>query len=553
MFKNMKLATKLYIGFGVILALTCFLTIMSYRGSSNGFEGFTKYRASARHNNLAGLIQAKILKTRIIVMEFLINKSDYDLQELNNDNTVKEFIISKIDHNLQQFDNEKKLIQELLAEGKKEILEPDRAKLMALIIEKFSEYDKTFQDLAQSVKQGGAGVKKLDSINLEDKLNSLGQAIASTSDEIKLSIKEEQDELGPRVKTDFEWNTKLLIIISLINLAASIILAFFIARAITKPIHRVIAGLTEGADQVASASGQISSSSQSLAEGASEQAASIEETSASIEEMSSMTKQNAANAGQANSLMGEAKQMVGTANESMGNLTESMKEISKASEETAKIIKTIDEIAFQTNLLALNAAVEAARAGEAGAGFAVVADEVRNLAMRAADAAKNTANLIEGTVKKVKDGSQLVTRTNEAFVEVAKSSAKVGSLVAEIAAASNEQAQGIDQVNKAVAEMDKVVQQNAANAEESASASEEMNAQAQEMKGFVEELATLVGGHVNGNGNTYHKPGRLSLSKGNHKSALKIPHKNIKAAAFVSKEVDPKKLIPMGDEEFKDF
>jgi len=171
-----------------------------------------------------------------------------------------------------------------------------------------------------------------------------------------------------------------------------------------------------------------------------------------------------------------------------------MDEISKASDETSKIIKTIDEIAFQTNLLALNAAVEAARAGEAGAGFAVVADEVRNLAMRAADAAKNTAELIEGTVKKVGDGTNLVNTTNEAFGKVAVSASKVGELVAEIASASNEQSQGISQVNTAVTEMDKVVQQNAANAEESASASEEMNAQAEQMKSMVNELGELVGG-----------------------------------------------------------
>jgi methyl-accepting chemotaxis protein len=209
--------------------------------------------------------------------------------------------------------------------------------------------------------------------------------------------------------------------------------------------------------------------------------------------MSSMTKQNADNAKQANILMEEAKQAVGTANESMGRLTESMVEITKASEETSKIIKTIDEIAFQTNLLALNAAVEAARAGEVGAGFAVVADEVRNLAMRAADAAKNTANLIEGTVKKVKDGSELVSRTNAAFKQVAGSSAKAGDLVAEISAASSEQAQGIGQINTAVTELDKVTQQNAANAEESASAAEEMSAQAETMKSMVDELVAIVG------------------------------------------------------------
>jgi methyl-accepting chemotaxis protein len=192
--------------------------------------------------------------------------------------------------------------------------------------------------------------------------------------------------------------------------------------------------------------------------------------------------------------MKQAKQVVNQANASMSQLTVSMREIGKASEETSKIIKTIDEIAFQTNLLALNAAVEAARAGEAGAGFAVVAGEVRSLAMRAAEAARNTAVLIEGTVKKIADGAVLVKTTNESFNEVARNAEKVGDLIGEIAAASNEQAQGIEQVNIAVMEMDKVTQQNAATAEESASASEELNAQAEEMKGYVARLAGLVGG-----------------------------------------------------------
>jgi methyl-accepting chemotaxis protein len=209
--------------------------------------------------------------------------------------------------------------------------------------------------------------------------------------------------------------------------------------------------------------------------------------------MASMTRQNADHADQANHLMIETGQVVEEANSAMKELTQSMTEITQASEETGKIIKTIDEIAFQTNLLALNAAVEAARAGEAGAGFAVVADEVRNLAMRASDAAKNTANLIEGSVKRIKSGSEIVARTNDAFVKVATGAKKVSELVGEIAAASREQAQGIEQINKAVTEMDKVVQKNASSAEESASAAKEMNAEADTMKGFVNELASLVG------------------------------------------------------------
>jgi methyl-accepting chemotaxis protein len=279
-----------------------------------------------------------------------------------------------------------------------------------------------------------------------------------------------------------------------IFLGLTIVLVLFFARSISRPIARVVDGLNEGADQVAAASGQVSGSSQSLAEGASEQAAALEETSSSLEEMASMTRQNADHANQANTLMKEITQVVGESNTAMGKLTTSMTDISSASEETSKIIKTIDEIAFQTNLLALNAAVEAARAGEAGAGFAVVAEEVRNLAIRAAEAAKNTASLIEGTIKKIKEGTEQVNKAGSAFQLVATSTGKMGELVGEVAAASSEQAQGIDQVNKAVTEMDKVVQQNAANAEESAAASEELNAQAEQMKGYVQELVTVVGG-----------------------------------------------------------
>jgi methyl-accepting chemotaxis protein len=285
-----------------------------------------------------------------------------------------------------------------------------------------------------------------------------------------------------------------IIFFSIIGLIVASVFGIFLLKSITGPINSVISGLTQGAQQIVSASLQVSSSSRSLADGATEQASGIEETSSSLEEMASMTRQNADNASQANALMADTSKVVDEANNSMVELTASMDDISNTSEATAKIVKTIDEIAFQTNLLALNAAVEAARAGEAGAGFAVVADEVRNLAMRAAEAAKNTAEMIEGTVKKIRNGSLLVAKSNEAFARVATGAKKSGKLVEEIASASHEQALGIEQINKAVVAMDKIVQANASSAEESASASETLNTQAEQMNIYVDEMVALVGG-----------------------------------------------------------
>jgi len=279
-----------------------------------------------------------------------------------------------------------------------------------------------------------------------------------------------------------------------IAIVISMILAIFITRGITGPVTHLIEVLSDGANEVDSASGQLSVASNTLAEGATENAASLEETSAALEELSSMTKRNADNSVEANALMAQANDAVKKADHSMNNVIKAMDEISISGNEISKIIKTIDEIAFQTNLLALNAAVEAARAGEAGAGFAVVADEVRNLAIRSADAAKNTADLIATTISNIQSGSEMVNTTAENFKTVESHSAKVAELLAEVAEASKEQSQGIGQITTAMTQMDKVTQSNAASAEESASAAGQLSLQAGNLLEAVDEMTALVHG-----------------------------------------------------------
>jgi methyl-accepting chemotaxis protein len=371
--------------------------------------------------------------------------------------------------------------------------------------------------------------------------------IAKIRDEARRNIMTDKAMLGAAQGT--KRNVTIVVLAAVV---IGILLALFITRGIASVLRRATSSMDEAAAQVTAASGQVSEASQSLAEGASEQAASLEETSASLEEMSVMTKQNADNANQAKLLMDETNGVVRRATDSMRQMSQAMTDIANSGQEIGKIIKTIDEIAFQTNLLALNAAVEAARAGEAGAGFAVVADEVRNLAQRAAEAAKNTAELIEGTIGRINQGSQLASDVDTAFDEVAQSTGKAVGLVGEIASASQEQAQGIDQVSLAINQMDKVTQNNAANAEESASASEELNAQAEGMMEVVGELARMVGiaahrggGAISSNGHARKRIGPSSTQA----IPKRLPGKK---GAPAKQEIQAETLIPL-DDDFESF
>ncbi|MBN1556114.1 MAG: hypothetical protein JXA11_15345 [Phycisphaerae bacterium] len=278
------------------------------------------------------------------------------------------------------------------------------------------------------------------------------------------------------------------------GLVASLVVGLLVARSIALPIRRIMRNLHRGSDDIASASGQVAQSSQSLADGASHQAASIQETSANMEEIASMIRQSAHSTAEASGFMSEANDAVNNGQHAMQRLAEAINEIKSSSDKTAKIVKTINDIAFQTNLLALNAAVEAARAGEAGKGFAVVAEEVRGLALRSAEAAQSTGELIEDSIRRSEHGVSVTKETQAAFETVADRAHKVDALVNEIAAASKEQTSAVEEINSAVTEMDRVTQSNAASAEESASAGEELAHQADQLRQVVRELQGLVDG-----------------------------------------------------------
>lgn len=348
-----------------------------------------------------------------------------------------------------------------------------------------------------------------------------------------------------------------------IGLIAAVIigslLAFVITLSITKPIGRISQILSEGASQVASASGQLSEASQQLAEGSSELASSIEETSATLQQSSSMVRQNNENTKQAASLSRQAMESAEGGNREMNHMMASMGELKKSSDDIAKIIKVIDEIAFQTNILALNAAVEAARAGEAGMGFAVVAEEVRNLAQRSAQAAKDTASIIETNIELSQAGVAVAEKVKVSLEEISTGSRKVSELVDEITAASQEQAQGIEQINKAILQMDQVTQNTASNAEESASASEELNAQAESMNEAVQNLIALINGAKGGQialtpSPTYsHKqPKKLSIQAPAHPPKSKTAAKARQPKPESSHVVHPEDVIPLEDD-LQDF
>lgn len=408
-------------------------------------------------------------------------------------------------------------------------------------VESYDKIQTTILELAQQNSN-----QKASEISREDGREAVLKARALIRD-ISIDNEKNMDEAKIQSQINYESIKNLNLIVSSVGILLAIIIAFFMVRQMINMISNAVIGVSEGAEQVASAATQISDSSQQLAEGAQEQAASVEEVTSSLVQTRATVDQNAQNAREADMLSKDANESAKLGYKHIKELTTSMTEINASSRKIANIIKTIDEIAFQTNLLALNAAVEAARAGEHGLGFAVVAEEVRNLAQRSADAAKDTANIIEQSIDQVRKGNDITSETNKAFEDILDKVKKVGDITGEIALASKEQATGVQQISEAMNQVDQVTQTMASNSEESAAASEEMSAQAVQMKSSIAQVADIFGIKVDNN--TY-----VKSSNHNVQMNTSTSKKRSNTGFTISKSMKkPSEIMPLDEDDIKEF
>lgn len=481
-------------GFGVMLALT--LGLSWYALHAIGRLGGALEANTARTMDLVGTVRLglreMVEKAKFAQLTYVVNH----IKKLDGVNASSEDIACPVCHTMDGFENNghefaamAARVHEQAAELRPSISDSNGKKALHSIEDGVSAWEPLYQEFLRDI--GSNNYEEAHGV-IRDKMYPILEEVDKAAKVLTDGQRDVMIVAGKDASATVaqsRWIAFVLMGVSLVVSALVPLVIFGISRL----LREVTADLKASADQVSSAAAQVSSSAQSLAQGTSEQAASLEETSASAAEVTSMTQRNAENSRSAADLTTEATDLVQTANVHLEQMVGSMQEINASSDQIAKIIKVIDEIAFQTNILALNAAVEAARAGEAGMGFAVVADEVRNLAQRSAQAARDTASLIEDSIAKSHAGKAKLDLVAQGIHDITAKVGEIKGLVDAVKSGSTEQARGIEQIAKAVSQMEQVTQSAAAHAEQSASAGEELSAQAIATNDIVEKLASLVG------------------------------------------------------------
>jgi len=486
----MTISTKLYAGFGVALFISLFMGIVSmYNLSTLGEKTTNLAVTKARHLYLAGDINN--LTSDVLGSARGMNLRAH-MNEPSEVNRLHGVAVTELDR-----------VKKDTAEFQAATSRPEiRQQLQSAILDKLPALSQGISEDYDLLQKGD--IAAADAV-FRAKVAPVSQTIRDAGDQIAQLENKSVADYGEQAVSSIPMARNLNLFMIFLSLAVGVAVVW-IVRDINQVLSGSIVELGDGADQVASAAGQVSSSSQSLAQGASEQAASLEETSASSEEINSMARRNTDNSRTTAELLGQSQEKVGHANIYLEEMVTSMDLITKSSDQISKIIKVIDEIAFQTNILALNAAVEAARAGEAGMGFAVVADEVRSLAQRSAQAAKDTAVLIEDSINRSREGKTKVDQVALAIKDITAETGRIKVMVDEVSLGSEEQSRGIDQIGRSISQMEQVTQTNAAAAEQSAAAAEELSAQSETLKEVIGRLQVMVGGGSQGSAISYRRP-----------------------------------------------
>ena len=517
-FKNMKIGTKLmlfmvilefligaiaYYGISVVKETDAtYEAIMGedVMGSSNAYEMGMHFN-DARVNMLLGLNAQDPAKVQMFTaaMEKDLNHAEENLKNLQEaaHSDAAKAAVASVTNNYNTFRQE--TVAALKAKQAGQVQSPEAqaaasakfAKLEGDIAKQVEEIADMGYSSAQSRDKAATEEMNADVRNIILIALFLMAVSSVTGFMFNQDVKKRLSQLGQSADRIAEGDLATEVVTSTGDELGDVAASFEIMR---QRVHKVLLEINQGADQVAAGARNVSDASVALSQGASQQAASVEQLSASIAEIASQTASNAQNAEKANDLTVGTKEKAQLGNEEMQEMLSAMEEINASSANISKIIKVIDEIAFQTNILALNAAVEAARAGQHGKGFAVVAEEVRNLAARSAKAAKETTDMIEGSMEKVETGREIAHKTAEALNAIVGDVSSVADIVANIAKASNEQKLALEQINQGVQQVSQVVQANSSTSEEAATASQNLNQQADIMRDNVGKFRLSNGG-----------------------------------------------------------